>query len=72
VAIVVKPTLWLHTDHMQDARELTFRGRCTAEQKALWERAARASKRTLSDWLRVIADEAAEKVLAEEGKGKKR
>jgi len=43
--------------------EAMFRGRCTHEQKRQWEQAARLAKRSLSDWLRMIADEAAEQAL---------
>jgi len=57
---------------MRDNKEDTFRGRCTAEQKAVWERAAAASQRSLANWIRVVCDEAAAKVLGEQGKGKKR
>ncbi len=40
-----------------------FRGRCTHEQKRRWEQAAKLAKRSLSDWLRIIADDAAEQAL---------
>jgi len=40
--------------------------------KAVWEKAAARDGRSLANWIRKICDEAAEKVLAEEGKGKKR
>jgi len=55
-----------------EARETEFRGRCTEEQKARWVRAAAAAKRTMSDWLRIVADEAAEKVLGEQDGAKRK
>ena len=36
-----------------------FRGRCTPEQKREWEKAARASRRNLSDWIRLTLDDVA-------------
>ncbi|MCA8998342.1 MAG: DUF1778 domain-containing protein [Planctomycetaceae bacterium] len=42
-----------------------FLGRCSPEQKRQWEKAARLSRRSLSDWLRIIADDAAEKAIRE-------
>lgn len=44
-----------------------FRGRCTPEQKRRWERAARSAKRSLSDWIRLVCDDAA--ALAEKDPG---
>lgn len=39
----------------------------TAEEKARIERAAAAAKRTMSDWLRVVAEEAMERQLGAAG-----
>lgn len=41
-----------------------FRGRCTPQQKRQWEQAAKLARRSLSDWLRLIADDAAAQALA--------
>ena len=51
--------------------EAMFRGRCTHEQKRRWEQAAKLAKRSLSDWLRIIADEAADQALEQVEKRKK-
>ena len=59
-------------DESPDFKEETFRGRCTAEQKRRWEHAARLAKRSLSDWLRIIADEAADEAIEDQSKGKKK
>ncbi|WP_437206634.1 type II toxin -antitoxin system TacA 1-like antitoxin [Planctomicrobium sp. SH664] len=59
-------------DDDEKSRTERFFGRCTPDQKRNWERAARQAKRTLSDWLRIIADEAAEQALADQGKGKRK
>lgn len=37
--------------------------RCTEEQRQLWEQAAAADRRTLTDWIRIQLDDAAEKAL---------
>jgi len=50
---------------MTDNKEQQFKGRCTAEQRKRWEAAARAEKRTFSDWMRLALDEVAERILAE-------
>lgn len=41
----------------------------TAEEKALIERAAAVARRTLSDWLRIVAEERIERQSREEGSG---
>ncbi|HWL07682.1 MAG TPA: DUF1778 domain-containing protein [Planctomicrobium sp.] len=49
-----------------------FRGRCSPEQKRRWEQAAKLAKRSLSDWLRIIADEAAGQALSQAEKPKRK
>lgn len=62
---------------MQDSEpmEKQYPLRYNPEKRALWERAARKSKRTLADWIRITLDQAAETELAAnnatEGKRKK-
>lgn len=38
-----------------------FRTRCWATEKAAWKVAAKADKRSLSDWVRIVLNAAAEK-----------
>ncbi|MBX3438008.1 MAG: DUF1778 domain-containing protein [Planctomycetaceae bacterium] len=38
--------------------------RFTTEQRERWERAAAADRRTLTDWIRIQLDDAAERQLA--------
>jgi hypothetical protein len=55
---------------MIDGREPfddTFRGRCAAAQKQLWEKAARMERRDLSDWIRIQLDDAAARQLQATG-----
>ncbi|HWL07141.1 MAG TPA: DUF1778 domain-containing protein [Planctomicrobium sp.] len=68
---IVNVMLCTHTAFMDDEpenRTERFLGRCTPEQKRLWEKAARIAKRSLSDWLRIVADEAAEQLIQEKDK----
>lgn len=58
-------------DESQELLEETFRGRCSAAQKKLWEQAARIEKRNLSDWIRIVLDDAAEKVVSKTQKKSK-
>lgn len=44
--------------------------RVTPEEKARWQAAAAADRRTLSDWIRIVADDAAAKGNAPTGPGK--
>lgn len=59
-------------DKDEENLEAMFRGRCSHEQKRRWEQAARIAKRSLSDWLRIIADEAADQVLSQAEKQKRK
>jgi len=36
--------------------------RCSAKQKEMWEKASRADRRKLAEWLRIVADDAAKVV----------
>jgi len=57
-------------DELENRSE-RFLGRCTPEQKRQWEKAARIEKRSLSDWLRIVADEAAEHIIERQAKNPK-
>jgi hypothetical protein len=50
---------------MAEKMETQFKGVCHPAQKQAWEKAAALSKRSFSDWARIILDEAAEAAIAE-------
>lgn len=45
--------------------EVQFGGYCRASQKGRWEKARKIAKRSLSDWMRIVLDEAADRAIAE-------
>ncbi|WP_437224663.1 DUF1778 domain-containing protein [Planctomicrobium sp. SH661] len=46
--------------------------RCEDSQKTVWERAAAADRRTLTDWIRIQLDDAAARQLEEQADKPKR
>ena len=57
---------------MTEKMDVQFGGYCQPSQKQSWEKAAKLAKRSLSDWMRIVLDEAAESAIAaSEAKGKK-
>lgn len=52
-------------------KDVIFRGLCTEEQKARWEKAAKQDGRSLASWIRIVCDEAAFRQLKEPDKKKK-
>ncbi len=45
----------------EDGLTETFKLRCTPEQKAVWDRIAKRSGRSLSNWMRYILNQEAER-----------
>ncbi len=39
--------------------------RCSSEQRERWEEAAKVDRRTLTDWVRIQLDDAADKAIEE-------
>jgi hypothetical protein len=50
---------------MGERRDEIVRVRVTAEQRLRYEAAATKARRELSDWLRIVADDAAAEALGE-------
>jgi len=46
--------------------------RCTDGQRSRWEQAAAIDRRTLTDWIRIRLDDAADEAIENQGKGKKK
>ena len=57
-------------DVEDERRNVQLKAMVTADQKRRWEKAARLSRRTLSDWLRITLDDAAQVQLAQNEKKK--
>lgn len=53
------------TDEVDEPLEVQFGGYCRASQKGRWEKARKIAKRSLSDWMRIVLDEAADRAIAE-------
>lgn len=47
-------------DADEERRNVQLKAMVTAAQKRRWEKAARLARRTLSDWLRITLDDAAD------------
>jgi len=52
------------------AKEERTEIRMTSEQRKRWEQAAKADRRTLTDWIRIQLDDAADRAMNPNSKGK--
>ncbi len=59
----MRPVVWLFVPSM--SKDIQVNIRCEDSQKTRWERAAAADRRTLTDWIRIQLDDAADRQLAE-------
>jgi len=57
-------------DDEEERRNIQLKAMVTAAQKRRWEKAARLARRTLSDWLRITLDDAAELEISRSDKRK--